>query len=232
MAVDDSFTKSLLHFDGTDTSTTFTDESGKTWTANGNAQLDTAQKKFGSAAGLFDGTGDWIDTPDSADFDVGSGDFTIDFWVRKNADGARQIILGQLESDGTGALLIEFQADNTVRGIFTKNDDTTFYLPVSAGTITVDSTWHHIALVRDTTTLRLFLDGTADGTAAVGTDTLFNSPSKYAIGRGGEFAGLYLNGWIDEVRFSKGVARWTSNFTPPTAPYAPPSSEGNFFYFL
>ena len=84
MSLDDSYTVALLHFNGADASTTFIDESGKTWTASGNAQIDTAQSKFGGASGLFDGTGDSITTPDHADFDVGSGDFTVDFWMRQN----------------------------------------------------------------------------------------------------------------------------------------------------
>ena len=65
MAVDDSYTKALLHMDGADGSTTFIDESGKTWTRAGNAQIDTSQYKFGGASGLFDGSGDWVDTPGS-----------------------------------------------------------------------------------------------------------------------------------------------------------------------
>lgn len=90
MAVDDSYTKALLHFNGIDTSTTFRDESGKTWTGGGTAQLDTAQKKLGTASLLLDGNSDYISTPDHADFDVGSGDFTIDFWVRFNAIPGQQ----------------------------------------------------------------------------------------------------------------------------------------------
>ena len=78
MAVDDAYTKSLLHFDGTDASTTFTDESGKTWTAHGNAQIDTAQSVFGGASGYFDGSGDYITTPDRADFDFDGQQFTSD----------------------------------------------------------------------------------------------------------------------------------------------------------
>src|SRR3990167_7743345 len=63
----DSYTKLLLHMDGTNGSTTFTDEIGKTVTANGNAQISTAQSKFGGASGLFNGAGDWIDVPSNAD---------------------------------------------------------------------------------------------------------------------------------------------------------------------
>ena len=94
-----AFTKSLLHFDGADASTTFTDESGKTFTARGNAQLDTAQQKFGTASGLFDGTGDYIDTPDHADWFLGTGDFTIDFWVRFSDVAVDQGFCAQWASD-------------------------------------------------------------------------------------------------------------------------------------
>lgn len=88
-------TVSLLHFDEADGSTytkdsaanwsmdgatQFYDESGKVWTASGNAQLDTAQYKW-TASGLFDGDGDYISTPDHDDFAFGSGDFTIDLWA-------------------------------------------------------------------------------------------------------------------------------------------------------
>ena len=77
----------LLHCDGTDASTTFTDSSSpaKTVTAVGDAQLDTAQFKFGTASGLFDGTGDELTVTDHADFDFGTGDFTIEFFVRFNS---------------------------------------------------------------------------------------------------------------------------------------------------
>ncbi len=76
----------LLHFTGADASTTFTDSSPspKTFTAVGNAQIDTAQKKFGSASAQFDGSGDCIHTPDTAHLELGSGDWTLDFWVKFN----------------------------------------------------------------------------------------------------------------------------------------------------
>ena len=88
----------LLHFDGADGSTTFTDSSltPKTRTANGDAQIDTADSKFSGASGLFDGTDDYITTPDSADFVLGSEDFTIDLWFNCNApSGAIRHLAGQ-----------------------------------------------------------------------------------------------------------------------------------------
>ncbi|MCH7827478.1 MAG: hypothetical protein IIC75_05850 [Bacteroidetes bacterium] len=82
----DNFTKLMLHMNGTDTSTVFTDDSASAHsvTANGNAQIDTAQSVFGGASGLFDGTGDYLSIPDNADFDVGGGDWCVDFRVRFN----------------------------------------------------------------------------------------------------------------------------------------------------
>src|SRR5262245_1699237 len=90
-AISDNYAQSLLQFEGTDTSTTFTDEnaagSSHIWTAHGDAQIDTADFKFGAASGLFDGTGDYIDTPDHVDFNLASNNFTIDFWFKCNAAG-------------------------------------------------------------------------------------------------------------------------------------------------
>src|SRR3990167_8969973 len=96
----DSYTKLLLHGDGSDASTTITDEIGKTVTAVGNAQLDTAQKKFGTASILLDGTGDYATVPDSDDWNFGAGDFTIDFWVRFNGVAESEAFCGQ-DQDAT-----------------------------------------------------------------------------------------------------------------------------------
>ena len=86
MPVDDSNTISLLAFDGDDASTDFVDESGKLWTAYGAAQLDTAQKVYGSASGLFNGSAaTYITTPFHSDFAIGGGDWTVDLRVRFNS---------------------------------------------------------------------------------------------------------------------------------------------------
>jgi hypothetical protein len=211
----------LLHFNGTDAATTFTDVSGRTWTAAGNAQLDTAQKKFGTASGLFDGTGDYITVADSTDFTLGTSDFTIDFWIRKNADGAVQRICGQTNTDtainAALSVAMRFTAANVV--VAQVASGITGYSITSTGTITADAAWHHVAFVRDTNTLRLFIAGVADGTADVTGVTVNNSSNNFSIGRQGEIDAAYFNGWIDEFRFSVGKAFWTSNFTPPTGEY-------------
>lgn len=220
MAVDDSYTKSLLHFDGADASTTFTDGSGKTWTTYGNSQLDTSVASpltNGNSTGLFDGAGDYIDTPDNADFDIGSGDFTVDFWVKRAATGA-QWICGQSDSSATTSSLsisLDFLLGGQMRFQIWSATNYNAQSTTSFGT----STWYHVAGVRYGNTLTNYVDGIAEGTSNVTGVTVNNSANKWAIGRLGEYNAAALNGRVEEFRFSKGIARWTANFTPPTLAY-------------
>jgi len=219
----DLYTKSLLHMTGVDGSTTFTDTASggtHTWTASGNAQIDTAQSKFGGASGLFDGNGDYIWSADSSDWAFGSGDFTIDFWAKRTRSGVNEWIFGQ-----GGPSLQQFWGMQW----FTNNYVYCNFRKASGGglvqlqsTITIsDSNWHHYAYVRDGNTLRLFIDGVARGTANVTGQSQVDNAYKFAIGRLGEYNGYYFAGWVDEFRISKGIARWTSNFTPPFSEYYP-----------
>jgi hypothetical protein len=222
MAVDDAYTKVLLHMDGADASTTLTDESGKAWTPGGNAQVDTAQSVFGGAALLCDGTGDYIDTPDSDDFAMGSGDFTVDFRVRWNSVTSAQYIFGQEDSGGDNAkralgAYMSGGGANLAVGFYS---GTSSY-PCNAGAVSIN-TWYHVALVRYGNALTIYMNGTKIGNSVNVTGvTMNNSAYKFAVGRLGEYPNASFNGWIDEFRISKGIARWTADFTPPVAPYAP-----------
>lgn len=215
----DIYTKVMLHMNGVDGSTIFTDEIiGKTWTAYGNTQIDIAQYKFGGASGLFDGTGDYIETADSEDFNVGSGNFTIDFWLKRNVLDSTQYICAQCNSSFSyQSIVIGFLNDNR---IFIRISPEGFsnYEAISIGSIN-NSNWHHLAFVRNGNSMKIYIDGINDGTGDVTGISVYDSSFKFAIGRPGEFNGAYFNGWIDEFRFSKGIARWTSNFTPPAGEY-------------
>lgn len=189
----------------------------KTMTAYGNAQIDTAQKKFGTASGLFDGTGDYIDTPAHEDFNIGSADFTIDFWLKRNTFGTNQRICGQGGGAGgtaQSAFFIRLNSNNTL-STFIFVDSSQVHMTTNLSI--ADSGWHHVALVGSGTTKTLYCDGVS--AASLSVETVNNSTDKLAIGRFGEYAYDYFNGWIDEFRFSKGIARYTSNFTPPIAPH-------------
>jgi hypothetical protein len=217
----DGYTKLLLHFDGDDSSTLFVDSSPnpKVFTASGDAQIDTAQSKFGGASGLFDGTGDYIASLDHSDFTLGSSDFTIDTWFQTSAGSAIQLFLcGQMDSAGTPTSLsfyIERRSTNDrIRFLCFQGAATNFAVEsLAAYTNAVNPGWHHLAVVRNGSNLLMFIDGVLQQTTAI-SGAINNSANSFAIGRGGEVASNTWNGWIDEFRLSVGIARWTSAFAP------------------
>lgn len=216
--------KSLLHFEGADASTTFTDQIGKTWSAFGNAQIDTAQFKYGSASGLFDGNGDYITTPDHADFDFGSGAFTVECWARWNslAGTANQ---GLVEHDALGGtrgwLLFTRSADDHLT--FQARVSSTDYFAIDSAAPST-ATWYHIAAVRDLAggdNIRLYRDGVQ--VASVAITGAINVPAVPCVvgalwNISSPAASSYFNGWMDDLRITKGVCRYPAGttFTPPT----------------
>lgn len=173
----------------------------------GNAQIDTAVKKYGTGSLEFDGTGDWLLVPNSPDNQLGTGNFTIEFWVYLNATGAVRGFVGK--GDASTGWLVSLVSTNTVR--FTYGSSTI----TSTGTLS-GSTWHHIAVVREgtgTNQTKIYINGTNDGTGTVSTD--FNQTEVMYIGAN-RTGGDALNGFIDDLRITKGVARYTANFTAPT----------------
>jgi hypothetical protein len=214
----DAFTKLLLHCDGADASTTFTDSSSgaKTVTPGGNAQIDTAQSQFGGASALFDGTSDQLTLANSADWDFGTGEFTVDFWVRRNGSQASFAGLIVAES-GTTGWQIEFSHSSDPNKVVVVNDSS---VKLTSSTTIADATWTHVAVVRSGDTLTLFFGGSSVASASVAGETWSSSGSGLGIGTNNTGAGGTFNGHLDEIRVSKGVARWTANFTPPTEPYS------------
>lgn len=221
--VDDSYSVALLHMNGADTSTTFTDESGKAWTPLGNAQLDTAQSVFGAASVLLDGNGDYASAADSADWRLDDGSnsnlWTIDFWVRFNGD----------PGTATRGLLDQYLNDSNFWWLNLSNNQLCFGIR-SGGTTLVqicqawnpaDATWYHIAIVKNGASGYMdFVNGAQIGSTTTDTDPMPDYSALMYFGMyyyGSTWS--YHNGWIDELRISKGIARWTANFTPPDAEY-------------
>lgn len=209
----DSYTKLLLHCNGEDESQSFPDSSpsNHTVTANDNAQVDTDHKKFGTASGLFDGIGDYLSIPDHADFDFGTGDWTIDTWIRFSSVASHNFIIG---SDISGFTIMQKEPDNELNVYATWAGSNRF-----AWTPVID-TWYHLAVTRSGNTLRAFIDGTQIGGDIDVTGKSYNSNNIHIGGSSG--LTQYLSGWLDEFRVSKGIARWTANFTPPDREYTQP----------
>jgi hypothetical protein len=201
--------------------TVFLDDKSRYWAPHGNVQISNAQSKFGGGSGLFDGTGDYLSTAKSEDFDFGTGDWTVDFWVYRNGDldntngffsAAESGQTGWNICSGTGATANKVRIASKASGSWVAD--------IESSTTLADLTWTHVAVVRNGNTLTMYFNGTSVGTADVTGYTYNSAGTGAAIGR--RFTDEddhYFKGWIDELRVSKGVARWTGNFTSPTAAY-------------
>lgn len=205
----DEYTKVLMHFEGTDASTTFTDQTGKTVTASGNAQIDTAQYRYGSASGLFDGTGDYLTVTDANnELDIGTQDFTIEFWARFNAIGATRYLIDfrqTLTADIAPSIYIH--STNTIRY------QTATTARLVSTTVLTTGKWYHIAVSRSGGTSRLFINGCQEGGTYADTNN-FIAVTSIGIAKLVASTVSGHNGWIDELRISVGIGRYTSNFTP------------------
>lgn len=174
----------------------------------GNAQISTSVKKYGTGSMAFDGTGDYISTIDTPYLQLGTNNFTIEFWVYLNTNSADR---GFVYKGGSGTgWLVSLRVDNTV-AFKVQNVD----VITSTGTLSTGQ-WYYIAVVREgtgTNQTKLYIDGVNDGTATVADN--FTQTDELGIGKN-RGAGDYLNGYIDDLRITRGVARYTANFTPPT----------------
>jgi hypothetical protein len=208
----------LAHFDDADGTLTFVDSAGRHTVDVETAlafdpEIDTAQSKFGGSAILFTRTGafpNWsaIKTDGGAtnsDWTFGTGDYSIDFWIRFASITSGDDIL-----QFTGHFYMEITASSTIRV-----HDLTVGPLWESSTVVTTGVWYHIAFTRASGTSRLFINGVeedSDGSSADMTGA--SAPSI-----GGRNEGF--DGWIDELRVLKGAAAWTANFTPPTSPYMP-----------
>ena len=224
-AVDDSYSVVLLHMNGSNGSTTFTDESGKTWNHYGSAQISTAQSKFGGASGLFTASSsDYIHTGDSSDLNNLTNTFTIDCWVYlATFPNSSHYAIYAYSKDANDATVLRLNKDSGGNVTINYNDYSSDYLIQDVtNTVTLNATtWYHIAYVYNNKTPYIFLNGVSQtlATSTNGNSGTYTGGSSY-IGQDGS-SEFYFNGYIDEFRISKGIARWTSNFTPPSSEYAP-----------
>ena len=222
----DSFTTLLLHMDGANGSTSFTDSSASAHaaTVGGNAQISTAQSKFGGGAGLFDGTDDQLAYAANTDFDLSAGNWTIEAWIYYTgaANGEHTAIQIGGPTSYNNILLHHWSSSGKITSL-------SEYVPYEAGwdsqinglAATPVNTWKHWATVRSGDTITLYEDGVSQGTN-VSTANMYTGASGWIarIGGNGDSAAFHWKGYLDEVRISKGIARWTANFTPPSAPYS------------
>jgi hypothetical protein len=178
----------------------------------GNSNLVTSIKKYGNSSLYFDGTGDYLATNSTLITNFGAGLFTIESWVYFNSVSGTQYIMSTYQDSGTGWALGLF---NSKFNFWSTGDG-----PDIVGTTTpVINTWYHLAVSGQTGSIKLFVNGIQEGSTYTGA-TALNSTSTLRVGDGaGAAAGQALNGYLDDVRITRGAARYTANFTPPSSPF-------------
>ena len=205
------FVTTLLHFDGTNGSTTITDDSisGHAYTAAGNAQISTTESRFGGSSLYLDGSGDWVSTTTGlSDYIFGTGDFTAECWIKTTASNT---VILDFFGGGSG-----WQVGVNPGG--TLNFYCTSSIMNSSASVS-DGAWHHIATVRNAGILKFYIDGVTSASVSFGTN-LVSSTSVFAIGAQvfSRNSTYDYTGYIDDVRIVKGTAVYTADFTPPSAP--------------
>lgn len=223
----DEYTVLMLHFNGADGSSNIVDDSSSNHavTAVGGAQIKTDQYKFGEGSGYFSSAAaSYLTLADSEDFNFAGGDFTVDCWVRLNSlptgDWSTDFFICDqfFPSRGWG---LGIQPSQIFFGWSTDGSNVRSHTCPWSFTV---GTWYHVAVVRNGAILKIFVNGTQIGTDGnIGTDIIYNSTTpNFHIGAGHytDYHAIgFFNGYIDELRISKGMARWTSDFAPPTSEY-------------
>ena len=186
----------------------------------GNAQISTSVKKFGTGSMAFDGSGDYLLMPLNTQLQLGSGNFTIEFWlnlVSRDTSGA--CIFANYNSFTTGALSFFAGHATSSSTKYQIACNGTFPAIQSSANVAYNQ-WDHFAIVRNGNTLTLYINGTADGTFSMTGISVDGVGSNWIVGAALDALTNYeLNGYLDEFRITKGVARYTANFTAPTAPF-------------
>lgn len=216
------YTESMLsHFNGVNDATAYTAETGQVLTFNGTAKLSTGITKFGASSLGLDGGGG-IQAPTSLDYEFGDGDFTIDFWAKASDAGTEE-----REFASYGGSVHRFdQPYGTAFQFYTYAGDVYFQVKGTTQqyfeartSFDISDAWHHIAAVRSSTSLMLFIDGVLKATTSLGTEVIPAIVSPVGLFVGQCVNGAQFKGNIDELSIVKGEAKWTSNFTPPTSEY-------------
>lgn len=191
----------------------------KVITANGGViQSSTILTPFGdySGIGVFDGVDDYLTTPDSADLEFGSNNFTIEFWIKRNALNTEQWVITKGIAFTDGSIRVDIESNNTIAFGITATSTGSFTNVIS--TAITDILWHHVACCKYNNQIGIAIDGTF-GTWVSCSLTANNNASVWTIGQNADNQ-YYLNGILCGLRFSS-IARYTTNFTPQTTPFTP-----------
>ncbi|HET7155702.1 MAG TPA: LamG domain-containing protein [Hyphomicrobiaceae bacterium] len=211
----------LLHADGSNGSTTFTDSSSyaRTITGLGNAQISTAQSVFGGSSIYLDGSGDALSVPHAASLEAGWQDFCFEARVRLDDLASYYALFSKRATDSGSSG--EWQAFfNLLTGGWTMGFNTagTSYPGADSSVSAAANTWAALCIERSGTTARMMVNGAVVATATV-TGALLTSAANLIIGAAGNDLGAPWKGYIDELRYTIGAARYGGAYTVASAPF-------------
>lgn len=216
---------------GADGSTTFTDRSvaARTVTANGNAQVDTAAYKFGTRSALFDGAGDYLECGDSPDFDIGTADFTVEFWFLRDGGveaAENAIVCLRLTADSDTLYLYHQRSTHPTNADYLALSDSTATRIYSDAALPAN-TWVHLAWCRIGGVHKLFVGGVLQAATWSSGGSPAGAYDPTAIRIGLHPLGVQpLHASVDEVRITNGLARYTATFTPPAVAFPHDEAPG------
>jgi hypothetical protein len=202
----------LLHMDGVNGSTTFTDNSSNALavTRTGTPAISTAQSVFGGASASFDGTGQFLSPSSSTGMLFSNGDFTVEFWFYANS----------LSASAYSAIMGFHNGGTTDWGVFARSNGVWIYGGgaglIGGGTVAT-GVWNHFAATRNGTTVRTYLNGTQVGSATnVTGDYTNNAGNTFRVGDDHTSVNPSFSGLLDDIRITKAVAR---TITLPASAY-------------
>lgn len=186
-------------------------------TINGGASISTAQFPTGmSSSMLFNGTTGYLSFPSNSAFAFGSGDFTVEYWLYASSWSPSFYTVFDTRTSGLSSGYSDYINGSGVFNIYI-NNSTIYTMTGSLST----NTWTHIAVSRSGTSLRVFINGTQNGSTVTNSTNLSDTNLLVAVNRGntaGTISTSFFNGYISNARVCKGTALYTANFTPPSLP--------------
>jgi hypothetical protein len=212
----DANTQLLLNF----TNAGITDATAKNVLETvGNAQISTAQSKFGGSSMYFDGSGDYLQVAPNPLFDLRTSDFTVEFWIYPTSfASATYPLYSQLNRSTTNAFAIEINTSGTVF-VYVTNSGGAAWSIINAGnigTLTLNA-WNHVAFVRNGSAFRGYVNG-VQGALSTNSSNTIETFNGFNIGATGAGTSGYFTGYIDDLRITR-FARYTTTFTAPTAAF-------------